>query len=66
MNYSQLLEVIAVSVAMTVALMLLMSRIRQLMARGWQRYRLPRHLKPCGVRRRAPVTETRSDTHEPS
>lgn len=66
MNYPQLLQVIAVSVVLTVALILLLRSVRQTLARWWQTHLPPRHLKPRGVRRRLPVVPARSDANDPS
>jgi cellulose biosynthesis operon protein BcsF/YhjT len=65
MMYSQLLQVIAASCLMTLALMLLLRAVRQHLQRWFQRLLSPRYLKPCGVRRRAPAAPAPSDTHEP-
>ena len=65
MMYSQLLQVIAASCLMTLALMLLLRAVRQHLQRWFRRLLSPRYLKPCGVRRRAPAASATSDTHEP-
>lgn len=65
MMYSQLLQVIAASCLMTLALVLLLRAVRQRLQRWFQRLLSPRYLKPCGVRRRAPAAPAASDTDEP-
>ncbi|NBA97829.1 cellulose biosynthesis protein BcsF [Pseudomonas sp. R5(2019)] len=62
MMYSQLLQVIAASCLMTVALVLLLRAVHQRLQRWSQRHLSPRYLKPCGVRRRVPAA---SDSDEP-
>ncbi|MBD8496619.1 cellulose biosynthesis protein BcsF [Pseudomonas syringae] len=64
MSYPQLLQVMAVSVLLTVALILLLRSVRHRLARWWQTCLPPRHLKPRGVRRRAPADAAGGDTHE--
>ena len=56
MNYAQLLQVIAASCLVTVAIMLVLRKLQQCVQRWLQRYLPPRYLKPRGVRRRAPAT----------
>ena len=65
MMYSQLLQVIAASCLMTVALVLLLRAVRQRALRWSLRHLSPRYLKPCGVRRRATQAPAASDTDEP-
>ena len=64
MNYAQLLQVMSVSVLLTVALLLLLRSVRQRLARWWQTCLPPRHLKPRGVRRRQSADAAGSDVHE--
>lgn len=66
MNYPQLLQVIAVSVVLTVALILLLSSVRKTLAHWWQTHLPPRYLKPRGVRRRLPAAPARNDVNDPS
>jgi cellulose biosynthesis operon protein BcsF/YhjT len=66
MNYVQLLQVIAASCLMTVALMLALRSLLQRFNRLLQRYLSPRYLQPRGVRRRKPVSPVERDAHEPS
>lgn len=66
MNYPQLLQVIAVSVVLTVALILLLRSVGQRLIHWWQNHLPPRYLKPRGVRRRLPVAPARSDVNDPS
>jgi cellulose biosynthesis operon protein BcsF/YhjT len=66
MNYSQLLQTIAATCLMTVALMLVLRSLLQRFNRGLQRYLQPRFLQPRGVRRRKPVSPVVSDVHEQS
>ncbi|HCS41857.1 MAG TPA: cellulose biosynthesis protein BcsF [Pseudomonas sp.] len=65
MMYSQLLQVIAASCLMTLALVLLLRAVQQRLQRWSRRHLSPRYLKPCGVRRRAPAAQAASDTDEP-
>ena len=67
MMYSQLLQVIAASCLMTLALVLLLRAVEQRALRWFRRHLSPRYLKPCGVRRRAPQAPqapAASDTDE--
>jgi cellulose biosynthesis operon protein BcsF/YhjT len=64
MNYSQLLQVIAASCLMTVALMLVLRSLLQRFNRLLQQYLSPRYLQSRGVRRRKPVSPVESDAHE--
>jgi cellulose biosynthesis operon protein BcsF/YhjT len=66
MSYVQLLQVIAASCLMTVALMLVLRSFLQRFNRLLQRYLSPRYLQPRGVRRRKPVSPVESDAHVPS
>lgn len=61
MNFTQLLQVIAVTALVTLGLALLVVRLRAVL-RGWLHRRLsPRYLKPLGVRHRAARQELRND-----
>ncbi|MBT9574316.1 cellulose biosynthesis protein BcsF [Pseudomonas umsongensis] len=64
MNYTQLLQVIAGSCLMTVALMLVLRSLSKRINRELQRYLSPRYLQTRGVRRRKPVAPVASDVHE--
>ncbi|WP_144172394.1 cellulose biosynthesis protein BcsF [Pseudomonas sp. Kh13] len=61
MNFAQLLQVIGITALVTLALALLLLRLRATL-RGWLRHRLPpRYLKPRGVRHRAARQDPRND-----
>lgn len=61
MNFVQLLQVVGVTALVTLALALLLLRLRATL-RGWLRRRLPpRYLKPLGIRHRAARQEPRND-----
>lgn len=66
MNFTELLQVIAVSCLLTVAFMLALHRFQQSLKLWFQRYLPPRYLKPRGVRRRVPAPASVSDAHDPS
>lgn len=66
MNYTQLVQVIAASCLMTVALMLVLRSLLKRINRELQRYLPPRYLQSRGVRRRKPVAPVASDVHEQS
>ena len=66
MSYVQLLQVIAASCLMTVAIMLVLRSFLQRFNRLLQQYLSPRYLQPRGVRRRKPVSPFESDALEPS
>ncbi|WP_095098643.1 cellulose biosynthesis protein BcsF [Pseudomonas sp. Irchel 3A5] len=66
MNYAELLQVIAATCLMTVALMLVLGRFHLSLKLWFQRYLPPRYLKPHGVRRRVSTAPTVSDAHDPS
>lgn len=74
MIYTQLLQVIAASCLLTLALTLFLSRTHQRVTQWFQRHLPPRYLKPYGVRRRAsaavverePMVTVQSELHEPS
>ena len=66
MKYAELLQVIAASCLMTVALMLVLGRFHLNLKLWFQRYLPPRYLKPRGVRRRRlSAAPTVSDAHDP-
>ncbi|MEZ1438673.1 cellulose biosynthesis protein BcsF [Pseudomonas shirazica] len=61
MNFVQLLQVVGITALVTLALALLLLRLRATL-RGWLRRRLPpRYLNPLGVRHRAARQEPRND-----
>jgi cellulose biosynthesis operon protein BcsF/YhjT len=64
MNFVQLLQVIAASCLLTIALMLVLRSTHQRLNRWLQSHLLPRYLKPRGVRRRLPAPPVVSDDHE--
>lgn len=66
MSFLQLLQVIAASCLLTVALMLVLRSTHQRLNAWLQSHLLPRYLKPCGVRRRQPAPPIVSDAHEGS
>ena len=66
MMYSELLQVIAASSLLTLALALLLSRFSQRIRRELERYLRPRYLKSRGVRRRTTSQPAQSEPHEPS
>ncbi|WP_030130657.1 cellulose biosynthesis protein BcsF [Pseudomonas sp. QTF5] len=66
MMYSELLQVIAASSLLTLALALLLSRFSQRIRHGLERYLRPRYLKSRGVRRRTTPQPAQSEPHEPS
>ncbi|MDG6400108.1 cellulose biosynthesis protein BcsF [Pseudomonas quasicaspiana] len=66
MKYAELLQVIAASCLMTVALMLVLGRFHLSLKLWFQRYLPPRYLKPRGVRRRVSAAPTVGDAHDPS
>lgn len=60
MNFVQLLQVVGITALVTLGLALLLVRLCSAL-RGVLRRRLPRYLKPLGVRRRAARQEPQND-----
>ncbi|WGV20836.1 MULTISPECIES: cellulose biosynthesis protein BcsF [unclassified Pseudomonas] len=61
MNFVQLLQVIGITALVTLALALLLSRLRATLRDKLRRRLPPRYLKPRGVRHRAARQDPRND-----